>query len=55
MDGMLLPTIVGIIGVLVGFIIAKSLEKAKEKKLLNTTKKRSYFNYKRSKNRCRIY
>ncbi len=36
---MLLPTIVGIIGVLVGFIIAKSLEKAKEKKLLNTTKK----------------
>ncbi|MEN8776108.1 MAG: ribonuclease Y [Polaribacter sp.] len=39
MDGMLLPTIVGIIGVLVGFIIAKSLEKAKEKKLLNTTKK----------------
>ncbi|WP_439129658.1 ribonuclease Y [Polaribacter sp.] len=39
MDGMLLPIIVGIIGVLVGFIIAKTLEKAKGKKLLNTTRK----------------
>ncbi len=36
---MLLPIIVGIIGVLVGFIIAKTLEKAKGKKLLNTTRK----------------
>ncbi|WP_299017217.1 ribonuclease Y [uncultured Polaribacter sp.] len=39
MDGMLLPIIVGIIGILVGFIIAKTIEKSKGTKLLNDTKK----------------
>ena len=39
MDGMLLPIIVGIIGIAIGFIIAKSIEKSKGKKLLNGTKK----------------
>ena len=40
MDGMILPIIVGvlIIGIAVGFLIAKALEKAKGKKLLNGTK-----------------
>ncbi len=36
---MLLPIIVGIIGILVGFIIAKTIEKSKGTKLLNDTKK----------------
>ncbi|WP_299667530.1 ribonuclease Y [uncultured Polaribacter sp.] len=39
MDGMLLPIIVGIIGIAIGFIIAKSIEKSKGKKLLNATRK----------------
>jgi ribonuclease Y len=39
MDGMLLPIIVGIIGIAIGFIIAKGIEKSKGKKLLNTTRK----------------
>jgi ribonuclease Y len=36
---MLLPIIVGIIGIAIGFIIAKGIEKSKGKKLLNTTRK----------------
>ena len=36
---MLLPVIAGIIGVVVGFILAKSLESAKSKKTINATKK----------------
>ncbi len=36
---MLLPIIVGIIGIAIGFIIAKSIEKSKGKKLLNATRK----------------
>ena len=39
MDGMLLPALLGIIGAVVGFIIAKALEKSKGNKLLNSTKK----------------
>ncbi|WP_298764414.1 ribonuclease Y [uncultured Polaribacter sp.] len=39
MDGMLLPVIVGIIGILIGFFIAKTIEKSKGTKLLNSTKK----------------
>jgi ribonuclease Y len=39
MDGMLLPIIVGIIGIAIGFIIAKGIEKSKGKKLLNATRK----------------
>ncbi|QOD61539.1 ribonuclease Y [Polaribacter haliotis] len=39
MDGMLLPIIVGIIGIAIGFIVAKSIEKSKGKKLLNSTRK----------------
>ncbi|WP_347175263.1 ribonuclease Y [Polaribacter uvawellassae] len=40
MDGMILPALLGIfIGVAIGFIIAKALEKSKGKKLLNSTKK----------------
>ena len=36
---MLLPALLGIIGAVVGFIIAKALEKSKGNKLLNSTKK----------------
>ncbi len=36
---MLLPIIVGIIGIAIGFIVAKSIEKSKGKKLLNSTRK----------------
>ncbi|HCY96597.1 MAG: ribonuclease Y [Polaribacter sp.] len=39
MDGILLPIIVGIIGIAIGFIIAKGIEKSKGKSLLNTTRK----------------
>jgi ribonuclease Y len=39
MDGILLPIIVGIIGIAIGFIIAKGIEKSKGKRLLNTTRK----------------
>jgi ribonuclease Y len=39
MDGMLLPIIVGIIGIAIGFIIAKGIEKSKGKRLLNATRK----------------
>ncbi len=40
MDGMILPALLGIfIGVAIGFIIAKALEKSKGKKLLNNTRK----------------
>ena len=39
MDGVLLPALLGIIGAVVGFIIAKALEKSKGNKLLNSTKK----------------
>jgi ribonuclease Y len=39
MDGMLLPIIVGIIGIAIGFIFAKGIEKSKGKKLLNATRK----------------
>jgi ribonuclease Y len=39
MDGILLPIIVGIIGVAIGFIIAKGIEKSKGKRLLNATRK----------------
>ena len=39
MDGNLLPIIVGIIGIAIGFIIAKGIEKSKGKRLLNTTRK----------------
>lgn len=36
---MLLPIIVGIIGIAIGFFIAKTIEKSKGKKLLNSTRK----------------
>ena len=36
---MLLPIIVGIIGIAIGFIIAKGIEKSKGKRLLNATRK----------------
>ena len=36
---MMLPTLLGVIGVVIGFIIAKSLEKSKSNKILNNTKK----------------
>jgi len=40
MDGMLLPALLGVfIGVGIGFIIAKMIEKSKDKKLINSTKK----------------
>ena len=39
MDGILLPIILGIIGIAIGFIIAKGIEKSKGKSLLNTTRK----------------
>ena len=39
MDGNLLPIIVGIIGIAIGFIIAKIIEKSKGKNLLNSTRK----------------
>ncbi|QTD37547.1 ribonuclease Y [Polaribacter batillariae] len=39
MDGMLFPIIVGIIGIAIGFIVAKLIEKSKGKKLLNATRK----------------
>ena len=39
MDGILIPIIVGIIGIAIGFIIAKGIEKSKGKKLLNVTRK----------------
>jgi ribonuclease Y len=39
MDGMLLPIIVGIIGIAIGFIFAKGIEKSKGRKLLNATRK----------------
>tara|TARA_B110000908_G_scaffold23422_1_gene26669 strand:+ start:117 stop:263 length:147 start_codon:yes stop_codon:yes gene_type:complete len=48
MDGNLLPIIVGIIGIAIGFIIAKIIEKSKGKNLLNFNKKRSFFYNKRS-------
>ena len=39
MDGMILPLLAAIIGIGVGFLIAKAMEKAKGKKLLNGTRK----------------
>ncbi|TMM31363.1 ribonuclease Y [Polaribacter aestuariivivens] len=39
MDGILLPIIVGIVGIILGFFIAKAIEKSKGKKLLNSTRK----------------
>ncbi|MBL4905456.1 MAG: ribonuclease Y [Flavobacteriaceae bacterium] len=39
MDGILLPTLLGIIGAVIGFVIAKAFEKSKGKKLVNSTKK----------------
>lgn len=39
MDGIILPIAIGVIGAVIGFIIAKALEKSKGKKLLNSTKK----------------
>lgn len=39
MDGMILPILVGVIGLAIGFIIAKSLEKTKANKLISSTKK----------------
>ena len=39
MDGMILPILLGIVGIAIGFIIAKSLEKSKSNKILNNTKK----------------
>ena len=39
MDGMILPILVGVIGLAIGFFIAKSLEKTKANKLISNTKK----------------
>ncbi len=39
MEGLLLPILVGVIGIVVGFIIAKMLEKSKANKLLKETDK----------------
>lgn len=39
MEGLLLPILVGVIGVVVGFVIAKMLEKTKANKLLKETNK----------------
>lgn len=39
MDGMILPILVGVIGLVIGFFIAKSLEKTKANKLISSTKK----------------
>ena len=39
MDGMILPLALSVVGAVIGFIIAKAIEKSKGKKLLNTTKK----------------
>ena len=36
---MLLPLALGVLGAVVGFIIAKAIEKSKDKKLINSTKK----------------
>jgi len=56
MDNISFSIIVALlVGITVGFLIAKAMEKAKEKKLLNGTKKRSSYNFKTSKNRCRIF
>ncbi len=38
MDGMILPILAAIIGIAIGFLIAKAMEKSKGKKLLNNTK-----------------
>jgi ribonuclease Y len=39
MDGMLLPFALSVVGAVIGFIIAKVIEKSKDKKLINGTKK----------------
>lgn len=41
MEGLLLPILVGVIGIVVGFIIAKMLEKSKANKLLKETDKKA--------------
>ncbi|PWG04257.1 ribonuclease Y [Polaribacter aquimarinus] len=39
MDGMILPIAVGVLGIAIGFIIAKALQKATGKKILSSTRK----------------
>ena len=39
MDGMLLPFALGVVGAVIGFIIAKAIEKSKGKKMIDGTKK----------------
>ncbi|MEE9409100.1 MAG: ribonuclease Y [Polaribacter sp.] len=39
MEGMILPILAAIIGIVIGFLIAKAMEKSKGKKLLNVTRK----------------
>ncbi|MEO9570934.1 MAG: ribonuclease Y [Polaribacter sp.] len=39
MDGMILPILAAIIGIVIGFLIAKAMEKSRGKKLLNATRK----------------
>jgi len=39
MNGMILPFALGVVGAVIGFIIAKAIEKSKGKKLLNSTRK----------------
>jgi ribonuclease Y len=39
MDGMLLPFALGVVGAVIGFVIAKAIEKSKDKKLISGTKK----------------
>jgi ribonuclease Y len=39
MENMILPIIVGVLGVVIGFVIFKSIEKSKGKRMLNSTRK----------------
>ena len=39
MDGMILPILAAVIGIVIGFLIAKAMEKAKGKKILSGTRK----------------